>query len=75
MNLKIRILEYIFDHTCGVTIIDMEQPLGEKRMRLGYVTQSLLEEGKIRKVDDKYFPINENQEDQYFIKDIANIQK
>ncbi|MDD4489804.1 MAG: hypothetical protein PHD30_04805 [Paludibacter sp.] len=35
----------------------MEKPLGEKRLKLGYVTKSLLEEGKIQKINDAYYPV------------------
>ena len=35
----------------------MEIPLGENRMKLGYVTKNLLEEGKIQKIDDRYYSI------------------
>jgi len=57
MNLKSRVLEFINQHEKGVKISDMEKPLGEKRLKLGYVTKSLLEEGKIQKINDAYYPV------------------
>lgn len=63
MNLKARILAFIYQHSAGVSVIDMEGPLGERRMRLGYVTQCLLEEGKIRKIEDKYYPFDIDKEE------------
>lgn len=56
MSIRIKVLNYINDNQEGVRISDMEQTLGEKRMMLGYVTQSLLNEGKIVKIEDCYYP-------------------
>ncbi|OJV40627.1 MAG: hypothetical protein BGO29_05280 [Bacteroidales bacterium 36-12] len=60
MNLKLRVLDFISRHVEGVRISDMEKPLNEKRMNLGYVTKSLLEEGKIHKINDFYYPVYED---------------
>lgn len=60
MNLKLRVLDFISRHVEGVRISDMEKPLNEKRMNLGYVTKSLLEEGKIQKINDFYYPMYED---------------
>jgi hypothetical protein len=57
MNLKSKILEYINQNAEGVRISDMEKPLGENRMKIGYVTKGLLEEEKIKKIEDRYFPV------------------
>jgi len=35
----------------------MEKPLGETRMKLGYIAKNLLDAGKIQKVDNIYFPL------------------
>ncbi|MDD2284016.1 MAG: hypothetical protein PHQ11_01255 [Paludibacter sp.] len=61
MNLKTKVLEFINEHSDGVKISDMEKPLGERRMKLGYVTKNLLDEGKIQKVDDCYFPVYDSK--------------
>ncbi|MDO9633921.1 MAG: hypothetical protein Q7J05_02600 [Paludibacter sp.] len=57
MNLKSRVFNFINQNEGGVNIYEMEKPLGENRMKLGYVTKTLLEEGKIQKIDDKYYSI------------------
>lgn len=58
-NLEEKILAFINDHPEGVKVSDMEEPLGEQRMRIGYVCKKLLEEGKITKVDRTYFPLTQ----------------
>lgn len=61
MSLKSKVLEFINHHTDGVKISDMEKPLGEKRMKLGYVAKNLLEEGKVKKIEDRYFPVYDSE--------------
>ena len=61
MNLKAKVLEFINQHEQGVKISDMEAPLGEIRMKLGFVTKSLLDEGKIQKINDCYFPLYDSK--------------
>ena len=56
MRLEEKILDYINSHNEGVRISEMEQPLGETRMKLGYMVNILLEEGKILKIDNSYLP-------------------
>lgn len=56
MKLDTRILDYISHHRNGVLISEMEIPLGETRMKLGFVTNNLLEDGKIIKIENYYFP-------------------
>lgn len=58
MKLEAKVLDYIIHHENGVRISEMETPLRESRMKLGFVTKSLLEEGKIIKVNNEYFPKN-----------------
>lgn len=58
-NLEEKILAFINDHPEGIKVSDMEEPLGEQRMRIGYVCKKLLEEGKITKVDRMYFPLTQ----------------
>jgi hypothetical protein len=57
MNLEDKVLKYIKEHPNGVKISDMEEPLGEKRMKLGFVANKLFDEGKVNKTDQMYFPI------------------
>jgi len=56
-NLEEKILDYINKHPKGVKISEMEGPLGETRMKLGYIAKNLLDAGKIQKVDNIYFPL------------------
>lgn len=56
MKLEVKVLDYINRHHNGVRISDMESPLGESRMKLGFVAKNLLEEGKILKINNEYFP-------------------
>lgn len=57
MNLEDKVLKYIKEHPNGVKISDMEEPLGEKRMKIGFVVNKLFDEGKVQKIDQMYFPI------------------
>ena len=55
MKLEAKIMDFINYHIEGVKISEMEVPLGETRMKLGFVIKSLLEEGKILKIENNYF--------------------
>jgi len=54
--LEERVLDYINAHPEGVSVGDMEAPLGVIRMQLGKVAKELLEEGKVNRIDKKYYP-------------------
>jgi len=56
MTLEDKVLDYISNHPMGVKISEMEEPLGETRMKLGFIAKALLEEGKVQKMDNVYFP-------------------
>lgn len=43
--------------TDGVMMTEMEAILQRSRLRLGYVTRKLLNEGKISKIDNRYYPV------------------
>ena len=43
-------------HSNGVMMTEMEAILQRSRLRLGYVTRKLLNEGKINKIDNRYYP-------------------
>ena len=66
MRLEEKILDYINSHNEGVRISEMEQPLGETRMKLGYMVKILHDEGKILKVENNYYP-------KYYLKDAENV--
>ncbi|MGI5975950.1 MAG: hypothetical protein ACOX7E_09455 [Paludibacter sp.] len=63
MSLKSRILEYINQHKEGVNISDMEKPLGENRMKIGFLTKVLLDEGKIEKRNSQYLSVSDADQD------------
>lgn len=48
--------KFINEHTDGVMISEMEATLQQSRLRLGYVTKKLLNEGKVQKIDNRYYP-------------------
>ncbi|MEI6683121.1 MAG: hypothetical protein WCO44_10865 [Bacteroidota bacterium] len=56
MTLEQKVLDYINKHPKGVKISEMEEPLGETRMKLGFTAKALLDEGKVQKIDNIYFP-------------------
>jgi predicted HicB family RNase H-like nuclease len=56
LSLEDRVLDYIAKHPKGIRVSDMEKPLGETRMKIGYTAKQLLDEGKVNKVDNLYFP-------------------
>ncbi len=55
-TLEAKVLNYVNTHKKGVSISEMEKPLGESRMRLGYVAKKLLDEGRILKLENAYYP-------------------
>jgi phage protein D len=57
MTLADEVMAYINKHPMGVKISEMEAPLGETRMKLGFIAKTLLDEGKVQKMDNIYFPI------------------
>jgi hypothetical protein len=56
MKLEEKVLDYINHHQHGVTILEMEIPLHENRMKLGFIAKNLLKDGKILKIENEYFP-------------------
>ncbi len=57
MTLEEKVLDYINKHPNGVKVSEMEGPLGETRMKIGFIGKALLDEGKVQKVDNVYFPV------------------
>ena len=53
--------KYINSNSNGVQIAEMEQTLQQSRLRLGYVTRKLLNEGRVQKINNKYYPVSDNQ--------------
>jgi len=56
LTLEEKVLNYLNSHKKGVKVSDMEKPFGETRMRIGFVSKKLLDEGKVRKIDNLYYP-------------------
>lgn len=57
MDLEDKVLKFIEKHPEGVKVGDMEEPLGVARTRLGVIAKKLLEEGRVRKEENLYFPL------------------
>ncbi len=56
MTLQEKVLDFINKHPKGIKISAMEQPLGETRMKLGFIAKTLLDEGKVLKIENVYYP-------------------
>jgi predicted nucleic acid-binding Zn-ribbon protein len=56
-TLEEKVLKYLNAHKKGVKVSDMEKPFGETRMRIGFVSKKLLDEGKVRKIENLYYPL------------------
>ncbi|MCX6222977.1 MAG: hypothetical protein NTZ69_18565 [Bacteroidia bacterium] len=50
--------KYINANADGVKIAEMEETLQQSRLRLGYVTRKLLNEGRVEKKENRYYPVN-----------------
>jgi len=58
ITLEEKVLNYINKHPVkGVKVSDMEGPFGETRMKLGFVAKALLDQGKVQKIENYYFPL------------------
>lgn len=56
MTLEEKVLDYINKNPNGLKISDLEAPMGETRMKLGYVAKKMLDEGKVLKIENLYYP-------------------
>ena len=56
MTLEEKVMDFINNHPEGARISEMEEPLGETRMKLGFIAKNLLNEGKILKIENIYYP-------------------
>ena len=57
MKLEKKVLKFIEKHPKGVKVGDMEEPIGVAKTRLGVIAKKLLEEGKVNKEENLYFPL------------------
>ncbi len=53
--------KYINSNAGGVKIAEMEETLRQSRLRLGYVTRKLLNEGRVEKIENRYYPVNHTE--------------
>ena len=53
--------KYINANAGGVKIAEMEETLRQSRLRLGYVTRKLLNEGRVEKIENRYYPVNHTE--------------
>jgi hypothetical protein len=51
--------KYINANAGGVKITEMEETLRQSRLRLGYVTRKLLNEGRVEKIENRYYAVNQ----------------
>ncbi len=56
-SIEEQVLWFIERHPNGVKVSDMEETLGVPRMKLGIIAKGILEEGKVKKEDNLYFPL------------------
>ncbi|MBZ4218584.1 MAG: hypothetical protein LAC69_00120 [Chlorobium sp.] len=56
ITLENKIFQYINNHREGVKVSDMEEPLHETRMKIGFAAKCLFDAGKITKVENLYYP-------------------
>ena len=56
MTLEGKVLDFINKHPKGARISEIEEPLGETRMKLGFIAKNLLNEGKVLKIENIYYP-------------------
>lgn len=56
ISLEVKILNYINSHIEGVKVSDMEEPLHETRMKIGFAAKCLLDAGKVSKNENLYYP-------------------
>lgn len=60
VSLEEKILHYINSHIEGVKVSDMEEPLHETRMKIGFAAKCLLDAGKVSKIENLYYPAKKN---------------
>ena len=56
LTLEEKVLAHINKHPKGVRVSDMEGPLNETRMRIGFIAKQLLDDGKVLKMENHYYP-------------------
>lgn len=56
LTLEEKVLAHINKHPKGVRVSDMEEPLNETRMRIGFIAKQLLDDGKVLKMENRYYP-------------------
>lgn len=62
-----RVLDYINTHPEGIKVGNMEMALGLPRMKLGMKAKKLLEEGRVRKEANVYYPLEAFQSSPFLV--------
>ena len=55
-TLEQKVLDFINMHPGGVKVSEMEDSLKQTRMKLGFIAKELLDEGKVLKVENLFYP-------------------
>lgn len=67
--------KYLREHSGGVLLGEMEENLRQSRLRLGFVASKLINEGRIQKVENRYYPTASLLENEENIENSAYITK
>lgn len=51
-----QVQKFINEHSSGVMISEMENILQQSRLRIGYAARKLINEGKVQKIGNRYYP-------------------
>lgn len=51
-----QVQKLINEHSSGVMISEMENMLQQSRLRIGYAARKLINEGKVQKIGNRYYP-------------------
>ncbi len=51
-----QVQKIIIEHSSGVMISEMENILKQSRLRIGYAARKLINEGKVHKIGNLYYP-------------------
>ena len=58
-----QVQKFINEHSSGVMISEMENMLQQSRLRIGYAARKLINEGKVQKIGNRYYPASLTQQE------------
>jgi len=64
LTLQKEMLAFLADHPNGALIGELEKLLGTPRLKLGRIAKELLEQGKLRKEGNWFFPLSQKPSNQ-----------